>query len=262
MEFGGNHGPLVASSHGVRFGPFGERLTLDGHALQDGRHNRPYPGQVLSPGVTVLPLQSGPASPHLLYKLDDDLFDADDATQRGFFGRLRNRRRSSTAARDGLARSISRQTTSSEGALSFDSDEGVRRGDEDGPGPYEVYGQLDRIELAQIYTAIGAYYNRWATLPSLPRRPEWMFASIPWPCASQPSAPSELDPSMIRTFLLAALGYGQERHQRLGTEMQRWQPEDFSSKWLVNVKSTERAKVVQGIAVVRRVLMELKSEDQ
>ncbi|KZT59553.1 hypothetical protein CALCODRAFT_507435 [Calocera cornea HHB12733] len=259
MEFRGNHGPLITPSQKIRVGPFGERLTLDGRAVQDGRYNIAYPGQRLSPEVTPLPIHSSPPSAHILYKLDDDAVDVDDATQRGFWSRLRTRRRSSVAAREGLGRIDSRQTTSSEGALSFESDE-VWRGEDDGPGPYELYGQLDHAELVRIYTAMGVYQSRWASLPSLPRRPEWTFESIPWPSTAQPNSLSDLDRSAIRTFLLAALGYGQDRRQRLGLELQRWQPEEFAAKWLPNVKSSERAKVVEGVAMVRRVLMEMSSD--
>lgn len=258
MELRGNHGPLVSPSRRVHVGPFGERLTLDGRAIQDGRHNTVYAGQRLSPEITPIHIQPSPTSPP--YKLDDDAVDVDDATQRGFWSRLRSRRRSSVAARDGLGRMDSRETTRSEGAISSDNDEGVWRGEDDGPGPYELYGRLDHAELVHIYTAMGAYQTRWTALSSVARRPEWTFSSIPWPCASQPATPADLDRSAVRTFVLAALGYGQERRQRLDVELQRWNPEEFAAKWLPNLKSSERAKVVEGVILVRRVLMEMSSD--
>lgn len=108
-----------------------------------------------------------------------------------------------------------------------------------------------------------SYESKWNTIASSSESVEstLKFSEIPWPMVHQPKSVTEINSSMITSFLLSSHhSEGHSRKERIKGALRRWHPDRFG-RVLQRVAESDRAKVEEGAGIVVRCLNDLLEKE-
>ncbi|KAH7094185.1 hypothetical protein BKA62DRAFT_625484 [Auriculariales sp. MPI-PUGE-AT-0066] len=122
-------------------------------------------------------------------------------------------------------------------------------------------GSAPRAPSGSATAAVFETYDKaWSDLPDKAAKGPLRWRDIPWPMVVKPRHTEELDNKLIANFVLSPLhSPGKEGKDRLRSQLLRWHPDRFESKWLSKCAEDERAEIQRGVGFVVRCLNELMS---